>query len=159
MTDIPLALADKLRIIQKCSVRCLPACIASAFHVPRANASFNSSAGATVDFRGLIPMLGFLLLCRRFEQRLVTNWRQVQLNASWQRLYSQTDEAMQVMITELFDLAKDRLALQHMHELCTLHGPGLRVDLAIAVPLAQLWHSFFEVSSIGLNSGCQPCTA
>ncbi len=34
--------------------------------------------------------------CRRFEQRLVTNWRQVQLNAAWQRLYSQTDEAMQV---------------------------------------------------------------
>ncbi|CAL5227592.1 g10591 [Coccomyxa viridis] len=33
---------------------------------------------------------------RRFEQRLVTNWRQVQLNAAWQRLYSQTDEAMQV---------------------------------------------------------------
>jgi len=105
--------------------------------------------GNTVDFRGLIPMLGFLLLCRRFEQRLVTNWRQVQLNASWQRLYSQTDEAMQVMITELFDLAQDGPALQHMHELCTLHGPGLRVDLAIAVPLAQLWHSFFEVSSIG----------
>ena len=37
-----------------------------------------------------------LQLCRRFEQRLVTNWRQVQLNAVWQRLYSQTDEAMQV---------------------------------------------------------------
>ena len=36
------------------------------------------------------------VLCRRFEQRLVTNWRQVQLNAVWQRLYSQTDEAMQV---------------------------------------------------------------
>ena len=36
-----------------------------------------------------------------------------------------------------------------MLELCTLHGLVLRVDLAIAVPLAQLWHSFLEVLSIG----------
>ena len=35
-------------------------------------------------------------LRRRFEQQLVTNWRQVQINAAWQRLYFQTDEAMQV---------------------------------------------------------------
>ena len=46
------------------------------------------------SFSPCVRRMGFL--CRRFEQRLVTNWRQVQLNAAWQRLYSQTDEAMQV---------------------------------------------------------------
>ncbi|CAK0753060.1 hypothetical protein CVIRNUC_002192 [Coccomyxa viridis] len=50
--------------------------------------------GASLGFDSWQPV--YNPSTRRFEQRLVTNWRQVQLNAVWQRLYSQTDEAMQV---------------------------------------------------------------
>ena len=70
-------------------------------------------------------------LCRRFEQRLVTNWRQVQLNAVWQRLYSQTDEAMQVRHAMSLAGAHSYAAMQRRTRLAAKES---RCCLCVSIP-------------------------
>ncbi len=72
----------------------------------------------------------------------MTNWRQVQLNAAWQRLYSQTDEAMQVSSCSLSLLAQPveghgntpQASVQWQHEVDGLSGTQSGLQLSLQGP-------------------------